>query len=115
MLKIILCVVALALIGLIHFAWRDMPDQYGRELEFPDDKTPTERKLIAEVQQLRKGSRVYYLHIKNRPFGIVLDEDRAHEFPEGQIDSGVLIEFKEGTRVWLRREHLKTCFIEVAH
>ena len=109
MLKVIFCTVGLALIALVHFAWRGVPDHYG--FEYADDEAPTARKTVAEVKELRAGTRIYISEGTKRPFGIVVAEEAEHEFGDGKIDPRVLIEFKAGTQFWLRREHLGKCYI----
>ena len=112
MLKVILGLVVLALACVIFFVGHEMPDRFGREFEFPEEKLPPTQKTGAEIQELKVGARVYQRHVTNRPIATILEVEKAHEFPSGEIDPGVLIEFKGGTQVWVRRKHLDKMLIE---
>lgn len=112
MLKLVPGLVVLALAGVIFLAGHEMPDGFGREFEFPEEKVPPKRRVGAEIQDLKVGARIYQWHVPNHPIAIILKVEEAHEFPDGEIDPGVLLKFKEGPQFWLRREHLNKMLIE---
>lgn len=112
MLKVAICAISLALAGLLYFLGRELPDRFGREFEYADGETAPRKILISEKKDLQLGLRIYYPHVRHRSFGKVAGVERNHEFPSGLIADAVLIEFKEGTQVWVRRDHLDKFQIE---
>lgn len=110
MVKTSLGVVCFLLLVLIHVLSRELPDRFGRHLEYPPSPDVA-RTAMLDVTQLKPGLRVCHPHAK-QPFGIIAEVDTAHEF-QGGTAPAVCVEFRGGTRVWIRWEQMQRMQVEL--
>lgn len=113
MFKVILAML-LAVILLFGFVIPSPEGEVQRSAEFPADDSAAGsagKVPVAEVNSLPVGARLYH-RLSQGPLGIVAATDPAREFDDGEIVPAVLVEFKDGTRFWLRHEKVKQLLTE---
>ena len=109
-MKTILFVFSILVLALMIYSSKGPRPQKVHEPLPEGEVTPPLRRIGIEGKLPADGR--MYLRTNYTSVGKIVNTSRSHEFPDGRISDAVLVQWNDGTRIWVERYLVSQSWIE---